>query len=73
MLVTCKRKVKLTSSTCLNTRRKLRPANFFKSSTDQRASSSNLENRFGYLETSSSPRGVLQKKVQEHEKKTKLI
>jgi len=67
-------KFQLTSSTRRNTRRKFFPANFFKSSVDQRGSSMSFANKLGYFETSSSPRGVLWKRwTKDKEKRTFFI
>ena len=49
----------LTLSTSLKTRRKLSPANFLRSSSDQAPLANNEANRAGYLDTSSKPTGVL--------------
>ena len=51
----------LTLSTSLKTRKKLSPANFFKSSMVHIPLASNVENNSGYLETSSKPTGALVK------------
>lgn len=68
-----KKKIQLTSSTRRSTRRKFFPANFFKSSVDQRGSSISLANKLGYFETSSSPRGVLQKKKMDNRNKPTIF
>ena len=48
-----------TLSTSRNTRKKLSPANFFKSSIVHIPLANNVENNTGYLETSSKPTGAL--------------
>ena len=57
----------LTSSTWRNTRKKLSPANFLRSSSVHLGSWSNSANRCGYLETSSNPCGAL-RNAEEEEK-----
>jgi hypothetical protein len=51
--------MQLTLSTSLKTLRKFSPAIFFRSSSDQAPEARRLANKAGYLETSSSPDGVL--------------
>ena len=48
-----------TLSTSRNTRKKLSPANFFKSSIVHIPLANNVESNSGYLETSSKPIGAL--------------
>lgn len=53
-------KLALTCSTCRKTRIRFRPANLAMFSSDQRsASARSSANKYGYLETSSSPWGTL--------------
>ena len=58
----CQREPEPTSSTARNTRRTLRPANFFRSSSVQDGSSNRAASSCGYLDTSSRPCGVLKQK-----------
>ena len=57
-----KKNIILASSTCLRTRRKLRPASFLRSSVLHVSVASSAVNRAGYVDTSSNPLGTLTKK-----------
>lgn len=58
-----KKNIQPTCSTLANTLSKLRPANFLISSSVHVGSSSSVANNWGYLETSSNPVGVLEKRA----------